>query len=62
MFSWENGGWIRVKYFSSNIIIGESIGVSMWELNKVHDMGMQFMGDTLLQKLKFMTHHSLALS
>ena len=23
----------------------ESIGISMWELNKVHDMSMQFVGD-----------------
>ena len=32
--------WIRVKFFSLNIIIGESIKIYMQELNKVHDMDM----------------------
>ena len=32
-------------FFSPNIIIGESIGIFIWELNKVHDMSMQFVGD-----------------
>ena len=40
-----SNGWIMVKFFSSNIIIGESIRISIWELNKVHDMDLQFMGD-----------------
>ena len=30
---------------NSNIIIGESIKILMWELNKVHDMGVQSLGD-----------------
>ena len=28
-------------FFSSNIITKESIGIFMWELNKVYDMGIQ---------------------
>ena len=36
---------LRLNFFSPNIIIGESIEISMWELNKVHDMDMQSMGD-----------------
>ena len=36
---------LGLNFFSLNIITGESIGISMWELNKVHDVGMQFMGD-----------------
>ena len=33
------------KKFSPNIIIGESIRISMQELNKVHDIGVQSLGD-----------------
>ena len=36
---------LGLKNFSPNIIIGESIIICMWELNKVHDMGMQSIGD-----------------
>ena len=32
-------------FFFPNNIIGENIGISIWELNKVHDMSMQFVGD-----------------
>ena len=32
-------------FFSPNIIIGESIGISMRELNKVHDIYAQFVSD-----------------
>ena len=32
-------------FFSPNIIIGKNIGVFMWELNKVHDIGVQSLGD-----------------
>ena len=42
----------------------ESIGISMWELNKVHDIGMQFMGDkedkwVVLNRLKSFTNGHL---
>ena len=36
---------LGLNFFSPNIIIIESIGISMWELNKVHDIGTQSMGD-----------------
>ena len=36
---------LGLVFFFPNIIIGESIGISIWELNKVHDMSMQFVGD-----------------
>ena len=32
-------------FFSPNIIIGKNIGIFMWELNKVHDIGVQSLGD-----------------
>ena len=44
-FGWENGEWLRVKIFSPNIIIEENIGIFIWELNKVHDIGVQSLGD-----------------
>ena len=31
---------LRSIFFSLNIIVGESIGISMWELNKVYDMSV----------------------
>ena len=34
-----------VKFFSTDIIIGENIRISIWELNKVYDMIIQFLGD-----------------
>ena len=36
---------LGLKNFSPNIIIGESIIICMWELNKVHDMGIQSIGN-----------------
>ena len=36
---------LMLKKISLNIIIGESIGISMWELNKVHDIYAQFVSD-----------------
>ena len=42
---WENSQWIRVKNLSLNIITKESIGIFIWELNKVHDMSIQSMCD-----------------
>ena len=42
---WLRKKWLMVKFFSPNIIIGKIIGISMWELNKVHDMGIQSLGD-----------------
>ena len=47
---------IMSKKISPNIIIGESIGISMRELNKVHDIYAQFMSD---KKNKRMTHNRL---
>ena len=38
------------KFFSPNIIIGESIGISMWELNKVHDICVQFVSDKKIKE------------
>ena len=51
MFGRENGGWLRVNFFSPNIIIGKNIGVFMWELNKVHDIGVQSLGDKKNKKV-----------
>ena len=36
---------LRSKFFSPNIIIGENVGISMLELNKVHDICVQFVSD-----------------
>ena len=44
------------KFFSTNIIIGESIGISIQELNKMHDIYKQFVSD---KKNKGMTHNLL---
>ena len=41
----KNGEWLRVKKNSPNIIIKESMRIFMWELNKVHDIGVQSLGD-----------------
>ena len=43
-------------FFSPNIIIGENIGIFMRELNKVHDICVQFVSD---KKNKGMTHNRL---
>ena len=32
-------------FFSPNIIIRENIRIFMWELNKMHDIGVQSLGD-----------------
>ena len=45
---------LRSKKISPNIIIGESIGIFMRELNKVHDICVQSMSD---KKNKGMTHN-----
>ena len=42
---------LGLKFFSLNIITKESIGISMWKLNKLHDMGMQFVGDKENEKV-----------
>ena len=47
---------LRSKNFSPYIISGESIGISMQELNKMHDICVQFMSD---KKNKKMTHNRL---
>ena len=47
---------LRSKKISPYIIIKESIEISMWELNKVHDIYAQFMSD---KKNKGMTHNLL---
>ena len=52
------------KKISPNIITKENIGISMWELNKVHNMGMQSMGDkeneeVIHNRLKYFTNSNL---
>ena len=36
---------LGLNFFSLNIITMESIEISMWQLNKMHHIGMQSMGD-----------------
>ena len=36
---------LGLNFFSPNITTKESFGISMWKLNKLYDMGMQFGGD-----------------
>ena len=38
-------------FFPQNIIIGENIGIFMWELNKVHDIGVQSLDDNENKKV-----------
>ena len=38
-------------FFFPNIITKESIGIFMWKLNKVHDKGMQSVGDKKNEKV-----------
>ena len=38
------------KKNSPNIIIWESIGISVWELNKVHDIYVQFVSDKKIKE------------
>ena len=42
---------LRLNFFSPNIITKESIGISMWKLNKLHNMGLQSMGDKENEKV-----------
>ena len=42
---------LGLNFFSPNIITKESIGISMWKLNKLHDMGMQSVGDKENEKV-----------
>ena len=42
---------LGLNFFSPNIITEESIGISMWKLNKLHDMGMQSVGDKENEKV-----------
>ena len=39
------------QFVSPNIIIGENIRISMWELNKMHDIGVQSLGDKENKKM-----------
>ena len=41
----------ELGFFSPNIITEESIRISMWKLNKLHDMGMQSVGDKENEKV-----------
>ena len=55
---------LGLNFFSLNIIIGENIEISMWKLNKMYDMGVQFLGNNENKKmvqnwLKFFTNDSL---
>ena len=34
-----------VKFFSPDIIIGENIRISKWEVNKVYNMSVQYVGN-----------------
>ena len=36
---------LESTFFSPNIIIRENIRIFMWELNKMHDIGIQSLGD-----------------
>ena len=54
----------ELGFFSPNIITEESIRISMWKLNKLHDMGMQSVGDNeneeaIQNRLKYFTNGSL---
>ena len=42
---------LKLNFFSPNIITKESIRISMWKLNKLHDMGMQSVGDKENEKV-----------
>ena len=53
-----------VKKISPTIIIRENIGISIWELNKVYDMGIQSLDDkenegVIQNRLKFFTNGSI---
>ena len=40
-----------LNFFSPNIITKKSIEIFMWKLNKLHDVGMQSMGDKEIEKV-----------
>ena len=42
---------LGLNFFSPNIITKKSIRISMWKLNKLHDMGMQYVGDKENEKV-----------
>ena len=42
---------LGLNFFSLNIIIGENIEISMWKLNKMYDMGVQFLGNKENKKM-----------
>ena len=42
---------LGLNFFSPNIITKKSIEISMWKLNKLHDIGMQSMGDKENEKV-----------
>ena len=42
---------LGLNFFSPNIITKENIGISMWKLNKLYDMGMQFVCDKENEKV-----------
>ena len=42
---------LRLNFFSPNIITKKSIEIFMWKLNKLHDMGMQSVGDKENEKV-----------
>ena len=42
---------LGLNLFSPNIITMKSIEISMWKLNKLHDIGMQSMGDKENEKV-----------
>ena len=55
---------LKLNFFSPNIITKESIRISMWKLNKLHDMGMQSVGDkknekVIQNRLKYFTNDNL---
>ena len=56
---------LGLNFFSPNIITKKSIRISMWKLNKLHDMGMQYVGDkenekVIQNRLNFFIDGSLA--
>ena len=55
---------LGLNFFSPNIITKKSIEIFMWKLNKLHNIGMQFVGDkekeeVIQNRLKFFIDGSL---
>ena len=55
---------LGLNFFSPNIITKKSIKIFMWKLNKLHDIGMQSVGDkekekVIQNRLKFFIDGSL---